>query len=231
MAAPSIDGSAGKLSLRTIIKFAAALFMTGVVLFIPAGSIRYWNAWLFLAAIFIPMIAVLNYLVREAPELLEKRMKTREKVKEQSMLVNLSFVFMTFAVIIPGLDYRYQWSHVPIWLIIIAVIIFELGLFMYLAVLKQNSYASRIIEIQENQKVIEDGLYAIVRHPMYAAICLTDLAMPLILGSYYALIPIVFCLLVIIARIKNEEEILKKGLAGYPKYMEKVKYRLLPFIW
>jgi protein-S-isoprenylcysteine O-methyltransferase Ste14 len=205
--------------------------MIGVVLFIPAGTIKYWNAWLFLAAIFIPMIAVLNYLVKKAPELLEKRMKTREKVKEQSMLINLSFVFMTFAVIIPGLDYRYQWSHVPIWLIMIAVIIFELGFVMYLTVLKQNSYASRIIEIQKNQKVIDDGLYAMVRHPMYAAICLTDLAMPLILGSYYALIPILFCFFIIIARIKNEEEILKKGLAGYPKYMKKVKYRLVPFIW
>jgi protein-S-isoprenylcysteine O-methyltransferase Ste14 len=147
------------------------------------------------------------------------------------VLTSLSAIFTGLGALIPGFDYRYQWSHVPFWLVVSACIIFELGFAMYIKVLQQNRYASRIIEIQENQKVIDYGLYAVVRHPMYAAISLTNMTMPLILGSYYGLIPVFFCLPIIFSRIKNEESILAKDLEGYKEYMQKVRYRLIPYIW
>ena len=220
-----------KLLRMTVIKLSASLIMIGIVLFISTGTINYWNGWLFLAAVLIPISEELRYLIRKDPELLKKRMRTKEKGKNQKILISISTVFMGFAMIIPGIDYRYQWSHVPNWLVISAVAIFELGFVMYITVMKQNSYASRIIEVQENQKVIDYGLYSIVRHPMYVAINLTNLTMPLILGSYYALIPMFFCCFVIIARVKNEEKVMEKDLEGYKEYMKKVKYRLIPFIW
>jgi protein-S-isoprenylcysteine O-methyltransferase Ste14 len=220
-----------RLLVMIIIIVIVSLVMIGTILFISAGTLKYWNGWLFLAAVLIPMSAELHYLIRKDPELLKKRMRSKEKIKKQEILINISSLFMGLAAIVPGIDYRYQWSHVPNWLVISAFIIFELGFFMYTAVMKQNSYASRIIEVQEDQKVIDYGLYSIVRHPMYLAIVLTELTMPLILGSYYGLIPIVFCFFVITARIREEEKLLEKDLVGYKDYIKKVKYRLIPYIW
>ncbi len=221
----------GKLVRTVLVKFGSGFIIIGFILFLFAGTIKYWNAWLFLTSAAFPMIFELIYLVKKDPELLQKRMKTRETEQKQKTLVKLSFVLMTIAFIIPGIDYRYRWSQVPLWLIIIGVLMFEFAYFMFTVVLRLNSYASRVIEIQKKQKVIDYGLYSVVRHPLYVSSILIDISIPLILGSFYALIPMFLCCLEIIGRIKNEEEVLKKGLEGYEEYMKKVRYRLIPFIW
>jgi protein-S-isoprenylcysteine O-methyltransferase Ste14 len=220
-----------KIIINAIIKFSSGLIIIWSLLFLLAGTIWYWNAWLFLVLILILMITEIVYLARKDPALLQKRLQAKEKVKKQELLVVLSMVLMTIAFIIPGLDYRFHWSQVPLWLVIVGVIFFALGFLMYTVVLRQNRYASRIIEIQKQQQVIDFGLYSVVRHPMYLTIIILDLNVPLILGSYYALIPMFLCCCELIARIKNEEEVLRKGLAGYEAYMKKVKYRLIPYIW
>jgi protein-S-isoprenylcysteine O-methyltransferase Ste14 len=220
-----------ELLALAIIQFCAALIMIGIVLFIAAGTMKYWNGWLFLMAVLIPMSEELRYLVRKNPGLLKKRLKSKEKLNKQKILVSMATLFVGSAILISGIDYRLHWSHVPNWLVISACAIFELGFLMNITVVKQNRYASRILEVQEDQKVIDYGLYSIVRHPMYLAVSLTNLTMPLILGSYYALIPIFFCSFIIIARIKEEEKLLEKDLEGYKVYMKRVRYRLIPFIW
>lgn len=220
-----------KLLMTAVIKIGISLIFMGMILFLSAGTLYYWNGWLLLAAPIIPIIAEFRYLIRKDPALLKKRMSSKEKIKKQKALVNITALFMGMAILMPGIDYRNQWSQVPNWLVFCAFVIFEAAFFMYITVMKQNSYASRTVEVQEHQKVIDYGLYSMVRHPMYLADILAVLAMPLMLGSYYALIPSVFCCFVIIARIKEEEKLLAKDLAGYKDYMEKVKHRLIPFIW
>ena len=219
------------LAVKAIIRFLSALFIIGCILFIPAGTFKYWNGWLFIASIFIPMIVVLTYLLIKDPELLEKRFKTKEKEKEQKFIQKVGIVPTLIGFMLPGFDYRLNWSNVPTWLVIIATILVVSGYILFIIVMRQNSYASRVIEIQQNQKVIDYGLYSKVRHPMYIAAIIIMLSSPLGLGSYYALIPMALYPLIIIFRIKNEEEVLKKGLAGYDKYLKKVKYRLIPLIW
>ena len=219
------------LAVKAIIRFLSALFIIGCILFIPAGTFKYWNGWLFIASIFIPMIVVLIYLLIKDPELLEKRFKTKEKEKEQKFIQKVGIVPTLIGFMLPGFDYRFNWSNVPTWLVIIATILVVSGYILFIIVMRQNSYASRVIEIQQNQKVIDYGLYSKVRHPMYVAAIIIMLSSPLVLGSYYALIPMALYPLIIIFRIKNEEEVLKKGLAGYEEYLKKVKYRLIPLIW
>ena len=219
------------LAVKAIIRFLSALFIIGSILFIPAGTFKYWNGWLFIASIFIPMIVVLTYLLIKDPELLEKRFKTKEKEKEQKFIQKVGIVPTLIGFVLPGFDYRFNWSNVPTWLVIIATILVVSGYILFIIVMRQNSYASRVIEIQQNQKVIDYGLYSKVRHPMYIAAIIIMLSSPLGLGSYYALIPMALYPLIIIFRIKIEEEVLKKGLAGYEEYLKKVKYRLIPLIW
>ena len=219
------------LAVKAIIRFLSALFIIGSILFIPAGTFKYWNGWLFIASIFIPMIVVLTYLLIKDPELLEKRFKTKEKEKEQKFIQKVGIVPTLIGFVLPGFDYRFNWSNVPTWLVIIATILVVSGYILFIIVMRQNSYASRVIEIQQNQKVIDYGLYSKIRHPMYLAAIIIMLSSPLVLGSYYALIPMAFYPLIIIFRIKNEEEVLKKGLTGYEEYLKKVKYRLIPLIW
>jgi protein-S-isoprenylcysteine O-methyltransferase Ste14 len=177
------------------------------------------------------MIFVLIYLLIKDPELLEKRFKTKEKEKEQRFIQKIGIAPTIIGFLLPGFDYRFNWSNVPTWLVVIATILVVSGYILFIIVMKQNSYASRVIEIQQNQKVIEYGLYSKIRHPMYLAAIIIMLSSPLVLGSYYALIPMAFYPLIIIFRIKNEEEVLKKGLTGYEEYLKKVKYRLIPFVW
>ena len=181
-----------------LIRLFSGLLVIGGLLFAFAGSFRYWQAWLFLAALAIPLV---------------------------------SGVFMLLGFFLPGLDYRYQWSDVPIWVIVVSVIVFECSYAMVVAVFAQNSYASRVVEIQEGQQLIDTGLYAIIRHPMYSASIILYLSIPLMLGSYVAVIPMALSCLEIIARIKDEEEMLKAGLPGYTAYTQRVKYRLIPYIW
>lgn len=219
------------LAVKAIIRFLSGLLIIGCFLFIPAGTFNYWNGWLFIGSIFIPMIFVLIYLLIKDPELLEKRFKTKEKEKEQRFIQKIGIAPTIIGFLLPGFDYRFNWSNVPMWLVVIATILVVSGYILFIIVMKQNSYASRVIEIQQNQKVIDYGLYSKVRHPMYLAAIIIMLSSPLVLGSYYALISMALYPLIIIFRIKNEEEVLKKGLAGYDEYLKKVKYRLIPLIW
>ena len=199
------------LAVKAIIRFLSALFIIGSILFIPAGTFKYWNGWLFIASIFIPMIVVLTYLLIKDPELLEKRFKTKEKEKEQKFIQKVGIVPTLIGFMLPGFDYRLNWSNVPTWLVIIATILVVSGYILFIIVMRQNSYASRVIEIQQNQKVIDYGLYSKVRHPMYVAAIIIMLSSPLVLGSYYALIPMALYPLIIIFRIKNEEKSVEKG--------------------
>lgn len=214
-----------------LVRLFSGVIVIGGLLFAFAGSFRYWQAWLFLAALMIPLVMTLVFLLRKDPELLEKRMNLKEPRKEQRKIVQISGLFMLLGFFLPGLDYRYQWSDVPIWVIVVSVIVFECSYAMVVAVFAQNSYASRVVEIQEGQQLIDTGLYAIIRHPMYSASIILYLSIPLMLGSYYALIPMALSCLELIARIKDEEEMLKAGLEGYTAYTQRVKYRLIPYIW
>jgi protein-S-isoprenylcysteine O-methyltransferase Ste14 len=223
----------GKRKLLALVlrRFGSAIIILGLILFIPAGSLEYWNAWVYLLAILVPMLVVFIYLYINDPSLLEKRMKMKEKEKEQKLYVRLSILLFLISFVLPGLDFRYRWTHVPVWLVITSVGIMILGYALFAIVMIQNSYASRVIEIQEKQKLIDTGLYSIVRHPMYMAATIIYLATPLILGSYYALISMIFLPFLLGFRIINEEKILHNGLQGYIEYEKKVKYRLIPFIW
>jgi protein-S-isoprenylcysteine O-methyltransferase Ste14 len=218
--------------LRLVLyRLISGLFVIGGILFALAGTFRYWQAWLFLAALAIPLVMTLIFLLRKDPALLEKRMNLKEPRKEQRKIVQISGLFMLLGFFLPGLDYRYQWSDVPIWVIVVSVIVFECSYAMVVAVFAQNSYASRVVEIQEGQQLIDTGLYAIIRHPMYSASIILYLSIPLMLGSYYSVIPMALSCLELIARIKDEEEMLKEGLAGYTAYTQRVKYRLFPYVW
>ena len=219
------------LIIRTLLVYLVSLFFVGLLIFFPAGSIKFWNGWLFLGALFIPMFGVLIYLLVKDPDLLAKRMKTKEKEKTQKTYLILSIIVCFITFIVPGLDFRLNWSHVPLSVVLISTIIMISGYLMFFIVMKQNTYASRVIEIQDEQKLIDTGLYSFVRHPMYLAGTILYGFAPLVLGSFYALIPMVFIPILLIIRIKNEEKVLINGLKGYDEYMEKVKYRLLPFIW
>jgi protein-S-isoprenylcysteine O-methyltransferase Ste14 len=212
-------------------RLAASLAVLGLVLFVPAGTLSYWNAWLYLAALLLPMLFTLVYLYRNDPALLRKRLTMREKEREQKTYVALSLIFFLAAFVLPGLDFRFGWSRVPPWLVFAAVVVMEAGYTMFVAVMRQNSYASRVIEIQEGQKLIDSGMYSVVRHPLYLAATLLYAASPLILGSWFALIPMAALPVLLGYRIVNEEKVLRAGLAGYEEYMERVRYRLVPFLW
>jgi protein-S-isoprenylcysteine O-methyltransferase Ste14 len=220
-----------KLTGMALSRFVPGIIIISVLLFVPAGSLKFWNAWLFMGVLFIPMLYVIIYLMIYDPELLNKRMNTNEKEKTQKKVVLFTSVVFLSAFIIAGLDFRFGWSTVPIPLVILSAVIVLFGYILFYLVMRQNSYASRVVEIQEKQKVIDTGLYRIVRHPMYLAAILMFMFMPLVLGSFYALIPLLIFPFQMRTRMKNEEEILEKGLEGYIRYKEKVKYKIIPFLW
>ena len=220
-----------KLLRHALLKFTISMIILAAIIIIPAGTLRYWNAWLYLGSMLVLMTIGLIYLYKYDPALLEKRININEKQKEQKTYVKLSVLLLLTVFIVPGLDYRFNWSHVPLWLIIVSLVIMILSYVMFLGVLIQNSYASRVIEIQDGQKLIDTGLYSVVRHPMYLSASLLYMVTPLVLGSYYALIPIAFLPLLLAYRIINEERLLIDGLKGYKEYAERVKYRLIPNIW
>jgi len=201
------------------------------MLFLPAGTFHYWQAWGYLAILTIPMVLVMTYLIRKDPELLERRMRMREKEAEQRSIIKLSILFFFAAFLIPGFDKRFGWSSVPIEVIIIADAIVVGGYLLFALVLRENRYASRIIEVEKKQKVIATGPYAVVRHPMYSGALLMYGFSPLALGSYWGMIPNALLLIIIVARIRNEEKVLNQKLEGYREYTQKVKYRLAPGIW
>ena len=220
-----------KLFLQAIIKYIFGVLIIGALLFIPANSFEYWNGWLFMGLLFIPMFLAGIILMIKNPELLRKRLNAKEKESEQKQIVLFSGLMFLSGFIIAGLNYRYKWIEIPSIVVIISSILFLIAYILYAEVLRENTYLSRTIEVQENQKVIDTGLYGIVRHPMYAVTILLFLTMPLILGSIFSFIIFLVYPVIIAERIKNEEEILEKNLKGYTEYIKKVKYRIVPFIW
>jgi protein-S-isoprenylcysteine O-methyltransferase Ste14 len=219
------------VSRLILTKVIPAIIVMLIVLFLPAGTFNYWEGWVYFFSLMIPMAFIFNYLIRNDPKLLERRMKFREREKEQNLIITISYPVISLAFILPGLDHRFGWSHVPSIVIILALICFWVGYGLFFIVLKENSYASRVIEVTESQKVISTGIYGIVRHPMYLSVLIIYLFSPLALGSYWAVIPALFMIPVLVARIKNEEKVLARDLQEYEEYMQKVKYHLLPKGW
>ena len=220
-----------KLFFEAIIKILLGILIIGLLIFLPAGTIDYWNGWLLMGILFVPMFIAGIVMMIKSPELLKKRLNVKEKQGEQKQVVLFSGIMFVAGFIVAGLNYRYGWIMIPNILVIISSVIFVLSYILYAEVLRENKYLSRIIEVQENQKVIDSGLYGIVRHPMYMATIFLFLSMPLILGSIYSFFIFLIYPIIIAKRIKNEEEVLEKELPGYKEYKEKVKYKMIPFIW
>ena len=223
--------SGNKLLFKVAIRIIFALVFMGILIFVPAGTMKFFNGWLFIAGLIVPMTFTLIFLYKRDPELLEKRMNIKEKEDAQKKYIKFSILLYIVAYIMPGLDYRFHWSDVPMWLVVVALVIMIGGYAMFIVVMMQNRYASRIIEIQHEQKLIDTGLYSVVRHPMYLAATILYLASSFVLGSYYALIPMFLLPFLLAFRIINEEKVLLQGLPGYEAYMKKVKYRMIPLIW
>ncbi|MBK8049686.1 MAG: isoprenylcysteine carboxylmethyltransferase family protein [Anaerolineales bacterium] len=201
------------------------------MLFLPAGTLAYWEAWIYLAVILIPMTFALIVLYRKAPELLERRMRMREKEATQRKIINLSLLYFLVVFMLPGFDKRFGWSNVPVAVVLVGDLIVLLGYCFILYVFRENQYASRVVEVDEGQQVISTGPYAVVRHPMYLGVTLMYVFSPLALGSYWAMIPALLIIPILVMRIRNEEEVLSRELAGYPAYTQQIRYRLLPGIW
>ena len=216
---------------KAIVLSISVLAFWGIPLFLISGTWYYWNAWLFILTVAIAWGIIQLYLAKNDQSLFEKRQKKTEKKLSQQIILFLSTVSLLLAIIISGFDYRYDWSRIPVFLSILFSLVMMVGFVMMFFVLKQNSYASRIIEIQEKQMVIDKGLYSWVRHPMYLSIIIQFIFTPIVLGSWYAFIPIIFVPFLLTFRINYEEKELQKGLEGYDLYMKKVKYKLIPFIW
>ena len=223
--------SKSRLAFQGLIKFVAGLFLLGAVLFLPAWTVRYFGAWLFLGILFVPMLIMGIVMLIKAPALLEKRLNSKEKESTQKGVLALSGLIFPAGFLLSALDFRFGWSRVPLWLTVAAAVVFLMGYGMYAEVMRENAYLSRTVEVQEGQTVISTGLYGVVRHPMYLATLLMFLPIPLILQSFWGLIPFALYLVVIVIRILNEEQVLTEGLAGYADYKNKVKYRLIPFVW
>ena len=220
-----------KLFLQAIIKYVFGVLIVGGLLFIPAKSFDYWNGWLFMGLLFIPMFIAGIILMIKNPELLRKRLNAKEQENEQKWVLLFSGVMFIAGFIIAGLNYRYRWIEMPNVVTIISSILFIIAYILYAEVLRENTYLSRTIEVQENQKVIDTGLYGIVRHPMYSVTILLFLTIPLVLGSIISFIIFLIYPIIIGKRIKNEEKVLEKDLKGYTEYTKKVKYKVIPFVW
>ena len=220
-----------ELFIQAITKFALGLIIVGLLVFLPAGSILFKNGWLFMGTLFIPISLAGIVMMIKNPELLKKRLNAKEEQSEQSLVVKLSGLMFIAGFIVAGLNFRFDWSILPKGVSIGATVIFLVAYLLYAEVLRENTYLSRTIEVQENQKVIDTGLYSIVRHPMYSATLLLFLIMPLILGSVHSFLIFLVYPFIIAKRIKNEELFLEKELVGYCEYKKKVKYRLIPYIW
>ena len=220
-----------KLFFEAIIKIIFGILLVGLLIFLSAGTLNYFNGWLLCGILFIPMLIVGIVLMIKSPELLKRRLSAKEKIGEQKIVILLSLLMFTCGFVLAGLDFRFGWIKLPNFVSIIGCVLFIIAYLLYAEVLRENVYLSRTIEVSENQKVIDTGLYSIVRHPMYMATIILFLSMPLVLGSIISFIVFLIYPFIIIKRLKNEEEFLEKELKGYKEYKEKVKYRLIPFIW
>jgi len=225
------DSGNAKATLTAILRLVFGIPIIGALFFLPAGTLDYWQAWAWLATLFIPMGISLVYLLKIDPKLLERRTRTNETRPEQRRIIMASVVYLLIIFILPGFDVRNGWSNVPAWLCLAADGIVLASYILYVLVLRANTYASRIIEVEQGQQVISSGPYALVRHPMYLSMILMMTASPLALGSYWAMLPSVLFVLLLAARAKNEEELLQKELQGYNEYMQKTRYRLFPGVW
>ena len=220
-----------KLFIQAIGKFIFGLLLFGVLLFVSAGTIRFPNGWLMIAVLFIPMFIAGIVLMFKNPELLKKRLNAKEDEQEQKAVVALSGVMFLAAFIVAGLNFRFKWLVLPKWAVILGTVVFLLAYVMYAEVLRENTYLSRTVEVQENQKVIDTGLYGIVRHPMYSATLFLFLSMGIILGSPISFVILLLYIPIIAKRMKNEEQVLEEGLEGYAEYKTRVKYKVIPYIW
>lgn len=220
-----------RLFFNMVIKFVIGVLFMAAFLFFSAGSLFYFNAWLFLTLLFLPMVLLGIILFVKAPNLLEKRLSIKEKEKAQKGVVGFSALLFLVGFLVAGFDFRFGWSKVPVWLVIIASVILIISYALYAEVMRENAYLSRTVEVQQNQKVVDSGLYAVIRHPMYAVTIWLFLSIPLVLGSWWALLCFLPYPIAIAVRIKNEEKVLENGLNGYKEYKQKVRWRLLPFVW
>ena len=220
-----------KLFLNALAKFTAGLLLVALLLFLPAGTILYPGGLLFLCLLFVPMLLLGILMLARARDLLAKRLDIKEKQGTQKGVVAVMGLVFLSGFILAGLDFRFGWSKVPLPVVIVASVLFLVGYALYAEVMRENAYLSRTIKVEEGQTVISTGLYAVVRHPMYTASTVMFLALPLILGSWYALIPFAFYPVIMVVRIRGEEKLLTAELAGYEEYTRKVRYRLIPFIW
>ena len=220
-----------KLFLSAIVKFLAGAVLVGALLFIPAGTLAWPQGWRLMVILFVPMFLAGIVMLFKNPELLKKRLNAKEKEKDQQEVLKLSGLMFLAAFIIAGLNFRFGWIALPDWISWVAVAIFLMSYGLYAEVLRENTYLSRTIEVQEDQKVIDTGLYGIVRHPMYMSTLFLFLAMPLVLGSAISLLIMLLYIPIIAKRIRNEEQILEEGLTGYAEYKQKVRHKVIPFIW
>ena len=220
-----------KLFFNALIKFAMGLVLVGALLFLPAGGFHYPNGWLFIGLLFVPMLILGAVLLVKAPALLQKRLASKEREGTQRGVVAMSGLVFIAGFVVAGLDFRFGWSHVPGWVVIAASVVLLVAYALYAEVMRENAYLSRVIEVHEGQKVVDTGLYAVVRHPMYMATVFLFLSIPIVLGSWWALLCFLPYVPVIALRIKNEEAVLQKNLEGYSDYQKRVKFKMLPFIW
>ena len=220
-----------KLFIEAICKFLLGVILVGLLIFIPAGTIFYLNGWIFMGVLFVPMFVAGIVMMFVNPALLEKRLNAKEKQKDQDLVVKLCGLMFVVGFVVAGLNYRFRWYLLPMWVTMVGAVLFLLSYLVYAEVLRENTYLSRTIEVQEGQRVVDTGLYGIVRHPMYAATILLFLSMPLVLGSIYSLFIFLAYPLIIAKRIEGEEALLESELKGYREYKQKVKYRMIPFVW
>lgn len=220
-----------KLFLQALVKFFCGVIVIGILLFLPAGTLHWLNGWVFMGILFIPMFCAGIVMMLKNPELLKKRLNAKEQQSEQQLVVKLSGLMFVIGFVIAGLNFRFRWIVLPECVSLIAAGIFLLSYLLYAEVLRENTYLSRTVEVQENQKVIDTGLYGIVRHPMYSVTVILFLSMPLVLGSVISFVIFLTYPVIIAKRIRNEEQVLEADLQGYAEYKNKVRYRLIPFIW
>ncbi len=223
--------SRSRLTIKALVRIVAAFLVLVALFFLPAGTAAYWEAWVYVAVLFVPVTFVVIYLLLNDPELLARRMRTKEKAAGQSLIVKLGSVCYVLAFSIPGFDRRFGWSHVPLPCVVIADVIVLVGYGWFILVLKENSYASRVVEVEQGQRVVTTGPYSIVRHPMYLGVLIMFFSTPVALGSWWALVPAVPLVAVLVARIRNEERLLVKELEGYKDYTQATRYRLIPGAW
>ena len=220
-----------KLLGEALAKYILGVVVVGILVFLPAGSLSFWQGWLLMGILFVPMLVAGIVMMAKNPDLLRKRLNAKEEENEQKSIVALSGMLFISAFVIAGLNWRFQWIYFPDWAVWTSSAIFILCYLLYAEVMRENAYLSRTIQVEEGQTVVDTGLYGIVRHPMYMSTLLLFLMIPLVLGSWYALIPFGFYPVIIIVRLKDEEDLLSRELVGYDAYKQKVKYRLLPYIW